>query len=219
MKYEEPADPDTSTLPKLPEGWAWGSLEQIGFTGTGATPLRSKEDYYSGGTIPWITSGSLNNPLIIEADEYITELALQETNTKVYPIGTLLVAMYGEGKTRGKVSELAIDAATNQAIAAISILEGHRYLIEYVKIFLQYNYNNIRRLSAGGVQPNLNLSIVKNTQIPLPPRDEQEEIEKKVQEILLTTSKAEDSMNIQLTKITRLRQSVLQRAFCGQLIN
>ncbi|HEY9720517.1 MAG TPA: restriction endonuclease subunit S [Oscillatoriaceae cyanobacterium] len=108
----------------LPEGWTWRQVKQLARVGTGATPLRSDKRYYEGGTIPWVTSGSLNSLFVDGADKMVTETALQETNVKVFPPGTLLVAMYGEGKTRGKVSELTIAAGTNQACAALVFSEG-----------------------------------------------------------------------------------------------
>jgi type I restriction enzyme S subunit len=142
-KYKEPAAPDTTDLPELPEGWVWTAVEQLGDVGTGATPLRSRLDYYEGGKIPWITSGALNEEYVSVAVEYITELAVEETNAKVFPAHMLLVAMYGEGKTRGKVSELLIDAATNQACAAIVMQGLSERVRDYTKLFFLKNYDDI----------------------------------------------------------------------------
>ena len=86
---------------------------------TGATPLRSRPEYYQNGKIPWVKTGEVKNGEIWSADEHITKRAIEETNAKVFPEGTLLVAMYGEGKTRGQVGRLRIRAATNQASAAL----------------------------------------------------------------------------------------------------
>ena len=118
-RYVEPEAVDAAGLPELPEGWAWARLAQVADVGTGATPLKSNPLYHHEGTVPWVTSGALNDLFISEADHFITELAVEQTNAKVFPAGTLLVAMYGEGKTRRKISELKIDAATNQACAAL----------------------------------------------------------------------------------------------------
>ncbi|MBK9211211.1 MAG: restriction endonuclease subunit S [Anaerolineales bacterium] len=104
---------------QLPAGWKWSTVGEVAKVGTGSTPLRSNERYWKNGTIPWVTSGALNDLFVNEANEFVTEAALKETNVKIFPKGTLLVAMYGEGKTRGKVSELIIDATTNQACAAL----------------------------------------------------------------------------------------------------
>ena len=160
-KYKEPVSSDTNDLPELPDGWLWTTVEQLANVQTGATPLRSNPKYWTDGTIPWVTSGALNNLYVNEANEFITELALKETNTKIFPKHTLLVAMYGEGKTRGKISELMIDAATNQAIAAL-IFDGVASDVRpYVKLFFLDYYNEIRRKASGGVQPNLNLGMIK----------------------------------------------------------
>ena len=85
----------------LPKGWSWARVNAVCPVGTGATPLKANKAYYENGTIPWITSGSATKVAITEPDGYITELALRETNCTVYPAGSLVVAMYGEGKRVG----------------------------------------------------------------------------------------------------------------------
>jgi type I restriction enzyme S subunit len=217
-KYKEPAAPDTTDLPELPEGWVWASVEQMADVGTGATPLRSKREYYDNGKIPWVTSGALNEEFVSAADEYITDLAVQATNAKVFPAHTLLVAMYGEGKTRGKVSELLIEAATNQACAAI-VLEGLSAKVrDYIKLFFLKNYEDIRRLSSGGVQPNLNLSHIKVTAIPLAPLAEQNRIVAEVDRRLSLVCEVESQLDSNHKRAERLRQSILKTAFSAELV-
>lgn len=218
QKYKEPDEPDISDLAELPSGWVWVSIEQIIEVGTGATPLRSNFKYYQSGSIPWVTSGALNEPFVTQVDEMITKLAVNETNAKVFPKHTLLVAMYGEGKTRGKVSELLIDAATNQACAALLFTGQASILRPYIKLFFHKNYDDIRRLSSGGVQPNLNLSIIKNTEVPLPPWDEQQKIYEEVERCLSVTDKLYIVVEQSLRRAERLRQSILKKAFEGKLV-
>jgi type I restriction enzyme S subunit len=217
-KYVEPKELDVDGLPELPSGWCWTTVEQLAEVGTGATPLRSKSKYYEDGTIPWVTSGALNELFVDHAEEYITEIALQETNAEVFPAGSLLVAMYGEGKTRGKVSELRIDAATNQACAALLFDDLSASCKPYVKSFFQKNYEDIRRLSSGGVQPNLNLSLIKRTLVPLPPLAEQRRIVAEVERRLSMVQEMEAALAANLTRAERLRQSILKRAFEGKLV-
>jgi len=218
-RYKEPQEPDTSDLPELPGGWCWASVEQVADVGTGATPLRSKRViYYKNGTIPWVTSGALNDLFVDEATEFITELALQETNAKLFPAGSLLVAMYGEGKTRGKVSELRLDAATNQACAALLFDGEAQNCKPFVKIFFRKNYDDIRRLSSGGVQPNLNLSIIRGTSVPLPPLAEQHRIVAEVERRLSVVAEVEAAVDANLARAERLRQAILKRAFEGRLV-
>jgi hypothetical protein len=106
------------------KSWSRCSLDEIAEVGTGATPKRGERRFYAGGEIPWVTSGAVNAPIVRSAEEFITKEAIRETNCKVFSAGTLLMAMYGEGQTRGKVAVLGIDAATNQAIAAIQVKDG-----------------------------------------------------------------------------------------------
>ena len=90
-------------LPSLPSGWRWVRIGEIGLVGTGVTPLKSKSEYYVNGDIAWVTSGALNDPFISCPTGYVTETALNDTSLRVYPPHTLVVALYGEGKTRGKM--------------------------------------------------------------------------------------------------------------------
>ncbi len=203
---------------ELPKGWKMVSIEDVAKVGTGATPLKGNKKYYENGKIAWITSGALNDEYVREATDYVTELALKETNLSLYPKHTLLLAMYGEGKTRGKCSELLIEASTNQAIAAISF-ENHDMKVKpFLKYFLLKNYNDIRMLSSGGVQPNLNLGIVKKTLFPFPANDEQNLIIQEIESRLSVADKMEESINQSLQQAEALRQSILKKAFEGKLV-
>ena len=213
-QYKEPARPDKTKLPQLPEGWTWTNIGQVTEVGTGATPNRGKSEYYVGGTIPWITSGRVNNPRVDEADQFVTSTALEQCNLTVYLPGTLLLAMYGEGKTRGMASELSIEASTNQALAAIQTPEAIR---GFIKIVLWKNYEDVRKSASGGVQPNLNLSIVRAIPVPLPPLAEQTRIVAEVERRLSVVEEMEAMVSANLQRATRLRQSILQKAFTGKL--
>jgi type I restriction enzyme S subunit len=126
--------------------------------------------------------------------------------------------MYGEGKTRGKVSELLIEAATNQACAAL-LFDGIASVTKpYIKIYFQKNYDDIRRLSSGGVQPNLNLGIIKATRIPLPPLEEQKQIVEELERIFSVNESLEKTINQSLKRAEKLRQSILKKAFEGKLV-
>ena len=128
--------------------WPVRRLEEVAKIGSGATPKRSEARYWSNGIIPWITSAAVNRLSIRSADEFITEVALDETSVKLWPEGTVLMAMYGEGKTRGKAAMLEIESTCNQACAAISyersLLSG-RFLRTYLNV--QYEAN--RRAGVG----------------------------------------------------------------------
>lgn len=203
----------------LPKGWKLSQIKEVADVGTGATPLKSNKAYYQNGSIPWVTSGALNEEFVSEASDFVTEKAIRETNLTVYSKGTLLLAMYGEGKTRGKCSELLIEACTNQAIAAI-YFDNHDIRIKpYLKYFLLKNYYDLRKLASGGVQPNINLSIVKQTEFPVPPTyEEQTQIVLEIERRLSVCDKIEEMIEESLKQADALRYSILKKAFEGRLV-
>ena len=203
----------------LPSGWGAIKINQVAEIFTGATPLKSNANYYENGSIPWVTSGSLNNEFVDSADSFVTDLALKETNLKLLPKHTLLVAMYGEGKTRGKCSELLIEATTNQAIAGIVLNEKYPISRKFLKFYMFKNYADIRRQSSGGVQPNLNLSLVGNIIFPLPCLAEQTQIVAILESKLTVCDQLAAELAKQLKQAELLKQAVLKAAFSGSLLD
>lgn len=215
-KYKEPPAPDTTNLAPLSARWCWASVGQLAEIGTGATPNRGKKErYYLDGEIPWVTSGCVNAPYVIEPSDYVTKFALQECNLSLYPSGTLLLAMYGEGKTRGKCTELKLASTTNQALAALIVA---REAQPYVKLFLLKNYHDTRKAATGGVQPNLNLAMVREIKLPLPPLAEQAVIVEAVDDQLSSIDHLETDLEAKLKSAVALRQSLLRDAFEGKLV-
>jgi type I restriction enzyme S subunit len=215
-KYKAPAMPKIETLPPLPAGWCWSTIDQLGDIGTGATPNRGmKLRYYDGGTIPWVVSSCVNSPGVREPTEFVTPTALEECNLTLYPPGTLLIAMYGEGKTRGMWTELLIESTTNQALAAV---QAHPDVKEFLKVFLRKNYQDLRRAASGGVQPNLNLRLIRDVALPLPPRAEQQIICESTQDKLSVIDHLESDIGVKLKGTQNLRQAILRQAYTGQLV-
>lgn len=212
VKFEE-------NFADLPSGWGTIKINQVAEIFTGATPLKSNADYYENGSIPWVTSGSLNNEFVDSADSFVTDLALKETNLKLLPKHTLLVAMYGEGKTRGKCSELLIEATTNQAIAGIVLNDRYPISRKFLKFYMFKNYADIRRQSSGGVQPNLNLGLVGNIIFPLPCLAEQTQIVAILESKLTACDQLAAELAKQLKKAELLKQAVLKAAFSGSLLD
>ena len=217
-KYPEPVQPDTNDLPVLPQGWVWATIDQIAQVGTGVTPLRSKSAYFVDGTIPWVTSGALNADTVAIAAEHVTELALKECRLEVFPVGSLLVAMYGEGKTRGKCAELLIPATINQAIAAIVLDPAAQSCKAYLKAFLLGSYEGMRAQASGGVQPNLNLQIVKSIALPLPPQAEQTAITLFLNDQFDQLALQQAAVELAFKQSSAQRQNILRAAFSGQLV-
>lgn len=215
---ESLSEKEVSKLGNIPEEWIWIRLGNISLVGTGVTPLKSNEAFYENGDIPWVTSGALNDAFVREPSGFVTVRALNETNLRLFPAHTLVVALYGEGKTRGKCSELLIEATTNQAIAGI-ILEGiSSGLRSFVKWFLTKNYEDMRLFASGGVQPNLNLSIIENMAIPLCSICEAKELASILDQKFSEIDKLDSELKDQSKKIETLRQSILKKAFSGQLV-
>lgn len=155
---------DPATNPKR---WPMSPIESICAVQTGATPLKEERRYYEGGTVPWIRTGEVRGRHIAEVEERITDLAVSETNCKIFPANTILVAMYGQGQTRGRAGFLKRPAATNQACAAI--LPSDRINAVYLFEALNLQYARLRAMGRGGNQANLNLGMIKGFQVPCPP--------------------------------------------------
>ena len=160
----------------IPDSWEWCRLGFIGDWKAGSTPKRGESKYYENGTIPWLKTGDLNNGIITEIPEFITELALEETSIRLNPIGSVLIAMYGA--TIGKVGILDIESTTNQACCACILFSGifNKYLFYY----LMSQNKRFNEMAEGGAQPNISRTKIVNYLFPVPPLKEQKRIVEKV---------------------------------------
>ena len=160
----------------LPESWDLKSIGDHFSVVSGGTPSRRVSEYWNNGTIPWVKTTEIDYCVIQDTEEYITQAGLDQSAAKLLPPGTLLLAMYGQGVTRGKVAILGVEATCNQACAAI---EPNDRVVDtkYLYHFLFCRYESIRLLAHGGQQQNLNLEIVRNLRIAIPEdKDSQREI-------------------------------------------
>lgn len=147
-------------------------IDEIAETTSGGTPNRTVTAYY-GGEIPWIKSGELNDGLIENAEEYITEQGLKKSSTKIYPKGTLVIALYGA--TVGKTGILGIDAASNQAVCAVTP-KSAEVSKNFLFWFLRHKRQDFLKDSFGGAQPNISQRILRETLVPIPSLEIQEKI-------------------------------------------
>ncbi|MEM8017819.1 restriction endonuclease subunit S, partial [Morganella morganii] len=154
IKKQKPLPPvsDEEKPFELPVGWEWCRIIEIAQVGTGATPSRDNPDYWETPEFNWVTSGETSLPFIFNTAEKISGKAVKETNVSIYSPGTLIIAMYGQGKTRGQITELCISAGTNQACAAIQLFNTNEYHRCYIKLFFEKSYKDLRELAAGGAQ-------------------------------------------------------------------
>jgi type I restriction enzyme M protein len=146
-------------------------------TSSGGTPLRTKSEYYQNGTISWLKSGEVAQGYIYHSEEFITEEGLKNSSAKLFPINSVLVAMYGA--TAGQVGILKFESTTNQAVCAI--YPNDNVIPEYLYVILKQQTQNFVALSGGGGQPNISQQIIKDFEIPLPPLEIQGQIVKEIE--------------------------------------
>jgi len=202
---------------KLPINWAYSKLGETFEVYVGATPSRRESRYWNG-NINWVSSGEVAFKKIFNTSETITEKGLNNSSTKVHPIGTILLAMIGEGKTRGQSGILEIEACHNQNTAALRVNQNYlsSKLLYY---FFYYTYQETRRIGSGNNQKALNKSRISNMLMPLMSFKEQTQIVKEIESRLSVCDKIEETIESNLKKSESLRQSILKKAFEGKLLS
>lgn len=143
--------------------WEYKKLGEVCETSSGGTPSKTYTEYYENGTIPWLRSGEVSQGYIYDAEIYISELGLNKSSAKIFPKGTVLIAMYGA--TVGEVGILCNPMCTNQAICGV--LPNDLYNSEFLRYVLLSHKDKYLSLAIGGAQPNISQQIIKNTLIPL----------------------------------------------------
>lgn len=216
VKINHPVYKDTSgdenemTL-NLPKSWLKVRFGDIFDVQVGATPSRRIPAYWSG-DIHWVSSGEVRFNTIFQTGERITEEGLKHSSTNIQPIGTVMLAMIGEGKTRGQAAILAVPAAHNQNTAAI-LVPKTPCNSKYVYYFLQMNYENTRRVGSGNNQKALNKERVRALRIPFTSFAEQKEIVEEIESRLSVCDSIEQTVDTALQQADALRQSILKEAF------
>ena len=192
----------------IPQQWGLPQIKDIASISSGSTPNRNNSEYWNG-NIAWVTTGELSSGHVNHTSELITVKAVKETKMRIYPQGTLLMAMYGQGKTRGTVAILEIDAAVNQACAAITVKVGKSKFLFYQ---LKNSYQDIRKLSNTGNQENLNADIIKTYQVPWAPDEEQE----RISTILTTQDRVIELKEKRLAEKQRQKKYLMQQLLTGK---
>ena len=156
------------------------TIQELCKVGSGGTPSRSQSEYYQG-SIPWVKTGEVVNDIILDAEEHISAQAIADSSAKLYPAGSLIIAMYGQGLTRGRTAKLGIDATTNQACAVLSEIKSDEILTDYLWVYLMNEYDRLRALASGNNQPNLNGDMIKNYPVVIPDLEKQAQIASYIQ--------------------------------------
>ena len=179
-------------------------LGEICETTSGGTPNRKNDAYY-GGIIPWVKSGELGKGVIYDTEEKITEKAVKESSAKVFPEGTLLIALYGA--TIGKLGFLGVPAATNQAVCGI--FANEKIDLQFLSYYLFHKRNDLIAQGTGGAQPNISQTILKNLPIPLPPLPTQQAIVTRIESLFAELDKAAEHLRTAQQQLKTYRQAVL----------
>ena len=199
---------------EIPKGWEVKKLRDIAITSSGGTPLRTHSEYWNG-NIKWLKISDLNDSLIDNSDEFITEIGLKNSSAKILKKGTLLVAMYG---SIGKLGILNTEATTNQAICAIINKKDKKFEIKFLFYFFMSAKEKMLNESFGGVQKNISQTYLKNLEIPLPNLTEQKAIADKLDDSFAKIENAITNLINAKENLKLYKQSVLKSAFNGDLL-
>jgi len=197
----------------LPKGWTLTNLGEVANWGSGGTPSRKNPEFFSG-TIPWIKTGELRDKIVRSAAECISEDAIKKSSAKIFPAGSVGIAMYGA--TIGKLSIFGIDASTNQACAVAIPKEGILYN-EFLYYYLLSERRALIDSGKGGAQPNISQGLLKEWPIPLPSIGIQKRIVTKIETLFSELDKGIGSLKTAREQLKVYRQAVLKHAFEGKL--
>lgn len=213
--YKDTSGDENEIQLQLPETWVKLRIGDVFHVEVGSTPSRSVPEYWNG-EVNWVSSGEVHFNRIYSTNERITEQGLAHASTNVHPVGTVMLAMIGEGKTRGQAAILETPAAHNQNTAAI-LVSLTPCSPKYVYYFLQMNYENTRRVGSGNNQKALNKERVRALRFPFTSFAEQNKIVEEIESRFSVCDSIEQTVNTALAQAEAMRQSTLKEAFEGRL--
>lgn len=200
----------------LPEEWRFCSIADVGKVCNGSTPSRKCLEYWNG-DIHWVSSGEVRNNIISTTRETISTEGYNKSSVRLLPAGTVLLAMIGEGKTRGQTAILRIEATINQNIAAV-VINPELITSEYLWHWFQFQYEITRQSGSGSGPQALNCQRVRELSLNLPPLPEQQEIVRRVESFFTLADQLEAHYRTAKTHVDKLTQSILAKAFRGELV-
>ena len=206
-------DSGVEWIGEIPEHWQVPKIKYLATIASGGTPDRSHPEYWNG-SINWAKTGELQNNELYETEEKITELALENSSAKVFSVDTILVAMYGQGKTRGMTALLKVPSATNQACAGITVYSKD-ITVSYLWLFLMGAYDAIREKANGSGQPNLSGALIADFNVTLPPIEEQMNICKTVAMRLPHIDSIIKQKETIVDKLTAYKKSLIYEVVTG----
>lgn len=189
----------------------------IARVGNGATPSREEPDYWFG-DIPWLTSGKVHEGVISEADQFVTDLAARENHLPMVAAGSVLLAITGEGKTRGTAAFLTIDCTISQHLAFMTVTD-RRVMPRYLCLWLQTQYEALRRASLGGgsTKAALTCEFLRSLRFPVPPVEKQQEIVELSAASRDRNRRVTDVLQKGVKKLRDYRSALITAAVTGQI--
>ncbi|MBD2458176.1 restriction endonuclease subunit S [Nostoc sp. FACHB-87] len=215
-KYKEPEAFSNEELPKIPEGWIWTDINNISFVVRGASPRPAGDPKYFGGNIPWITVAEITKDdeiYLTQTSGFVTEEGCKAS--RFIEPGTFLLT--NSGATLGVPKITKIGGCINDGSVALLFVNGEIQI--YLYYFLTTLTQTLRKINQGAAQPNLNTEIVRNIKIPIPPQEELQVIIKLLNHQISTVSELKTLVNNKLELAVTLDQSILAKAFRGELVN
>lgn len=168
--------------PTIKNNFEIKKIRELCTVSSGGTPTRTRSEYYNG-SIPWIKTGEVINDIIYDTEEKITIDGINNSSARIYPKDSLIIAMYGQGLTRGRTAKLGIDASTNQACAVLFNIDNSTVLTDFLWVYLMGEYHRLREMASGNSQPNLNAQMIKDYSVIIPPISKQQEIVEEISKI------------------------------------
>ena len=217
-RYEEMFERSPPLAPNegLPENWMLCRVGHIGFVCNGSTPSRKCPEFWRG-QISWVSSGEVQNNVIRETRERITKDGFSNSSLRLLPVGTVLIAMIGEGRTRGQSAILDTEATINQNIAAVDLRHG-RVTSRYLWHWFRFQYFLTRESGSGSGPQALNCQRVRELPFVLPPLAEQSEIVRRVDALFALADKIEARVAAATARVEKITQAILAKAFRGELV-
>lgn len=204
-----------SWVGEIPEHWLVTKLSHVAQIKTGGTPSRDNLEFWSGGDIPWLASGEVNKEVITTVANHITTLGMASSNASWLPVDTVMIALNGQGKTKGMAALLKTPATCNQSLAGI-ICDKRKLIPEYLYYYLKGKYADIRGLK-GEARDGLNLDIIGSIPVALPPIGEQKEIVERIKKEITKIDATRDKLQASTKLLEEYRSSLISNVVGGKV--
>jgi type I restriction enzyme S subunit len=215
LKSKRRKHPNMVWSPDLPEGWGATTIRHFAKVFAGGTPDRGNPSFWEDGDLPWINSGAVNQGKIMAPSALINQAAVKGSSTRLVPKDALVIALAGQGATKGTPALMGIDAFCNQSMAAIVC--DSRVESRFLYFWLRANYLNIRSMGGGDLRDGLNLEHIKSISCPIPPKRIQIQIAEELEIAVKRGEQLRDLLHLTITKLQERRAAVVSAAVTGKI--